>query len=140
MLDNRRWRRRSPVVEVNEMRHVLPALSVAALVAVCAGTAIAAPSASTPKLAGTWSGHYSGAFSGTFTLHWTQSGTRLGGSINLSNPKGKYGITGAVHGTAITFGAVGAGATYTGSVSGTSMSGRYKSPRGGGSWSAHKTS
>jgi hypothetical protein len=45
-----------------------------------------------------------------------------------------------VRGSAITFGAVGAGATYTGSVNGTSMSGRYKSPQGGGAWSAHKTS
>ena len=121
------------------MRHVLPGLSAVALVAVCAGTAIAAPNASAPKLAGTWSGHYSGAFSGTFTLHWTQSGSRLSGSISLSSPKGRYGISGAVHGTAITFGAVGAGATYTGSVSGKSMSGRYKSPKGGGPWSAHKS-
>jgi hypothetical protein len=45
-----------------------------------------------------------------------------------------------VHGGAITFGAVGAGAKYTGSVSGSSMSGTYSSPKGGGSWSAHKTS
>ena len=51
-------------------------------------------------LAGTWSGRYSGAFSGTFTLHWTQSGTRLSGTITLSSPKGKYGINGSVHGTA----------------------------------------
>jgi hypothetical protein len=65
---------------------------------------------------------------------------RLSGSIALSNPSGKYGISGSVHGSAITFGAVGAGATYTGSVSGKSMSGSYKSPQGGGKWSAHKTS
>jgi hypothetical protein len=45
-----------------------------------------------------------------------------------------------VQGSAIRFGAVGAGATYTGSVSGKSMSGRYKTPQGGGPWSAHKTS
>jgi hypothetical protein len=30
--------------------------------------------------------------------------------------------------------------TYTGSVSGSSMSGHYTTPKGGGSWSAHKTS
>ena len=106
---------------------------------VCFSAATALAAAPPSKLAGTWSGHYSGAFSGTFTLHWTQSGSKLGGSITLSNPKGRYGITGAVRGSAITFGAVGAGATYTGSVSGKSMSGRYKSPKGGGPWSAHKT-
>jgi hypothetical protein len=44
-----------------------------------------------------------------------------------------------VHGSAINFGAVGAGATYTGKVSGKSMSGNYESPKGGGTWSAHKT-
>ncbi len=126
---------------------VIPALCVAALLAVSSGTtAIAATTSkdthhrSSPSLAGTWSGHYSGAFSGTFTLHWKQSGSRLSGSITLSSPSGKYGITGSVHGSAIQFGAVGAGATYTGSVSGKSMSGSYKSPQGGGTWSAHKTS
>lgn len=91
-------------------------------------------------LAGTWSGQYSGAFSGTFTLHWTQSGTKLSGTITLSSPKGKYGITGSVRGSVIHFGAVGVGATYTGSASGKSMSGTWKSPQGGGAWSAQKTS
>lgn len=126
-------RRRSPLG--------VPVLWVAVLLAVCcAGTAaIAAASASKSHLAGTWSGKYSGTYSGTFTLHWTQSKSKLSGSISLSNPRGKYGINGSVNGSAITFGAVGAGATYTGSVSGTSMSGKYKSPGGGGTWSAHKT-
>jgi len=45
-----------------------------------------------------------------------------------------------VHGSGIKFGAVDFGATYTGSVSGKSMSGSYRSPQGGGTWSAHKTS
>ena len=85
-------------------------------------------------------GRYSGAFSGTFTLGWTQSGSILRGSITLSSPHGKYGIGGSVKGNAINFGAVGVGATYTGSVSGKSMSGSYKSPQGGGRWSARKTS
>ena len=91
------------------------------------------------SLAGTWLGKYSGAFSGHFTLQWTQSGTSLKGSIMLSYPSGSYGINGSAHGSAITFGAVGVGATYTGSLSGTSMSGTYNSPNGGGPWSAHKT-
>lgn len=133
----------------------IPVLWVAALLAICcSGTAIAAVSSSKlhssthhskPKphhvsLAGTWSGQYSGAFSGTFTLHWTLSKSSLNGTIALSNPKGTYGVGGSVSGSAITFGAVGAGATYTGSVSGKSMSGSYKTPKGLGTWSAHKTS
>ena len=117
------------------------ALLWAALLALCwGGAATAAEASSATPLAGTWSGKYSGAFSGTFTLHWKQSGSRLSGTIALSYPRGTYGITGSVRGSAITFGAVGAGATYTGSVSGKSMSGRYKTPQGGGAWSAHKTS
>ena len=121
---------------------VLPVLLVAALLALCSSgtTAFAGVSSSRLHLAGTWSGKYSGAYSGRFTLRWTQSGSRLIGSITLSNPSGRYGISGSVHGSAITFGAVAAGATYTGSVSGTSMSGRYRTAKGVGSWSAHKTS
>jgi len=106
------------------------------------GSATGATTAVTASvsLSGTWSGTYSGSYSGTFKLHWTQSGSKLTGSITLSNPKGRYGIGGSVRGKVIQFGAVGAGATYTGSVSGKSMSGHYKSPAGGGSWSAHKVS
>ena len=131
------------------MRLAFSVLWVAGFLAICSGgpAAIAAVSSSKAdaakphsKLAGTWSGRYSGAFSGTFTLRWTQSGSRLRGSIVLSNPGGRYGITGSVHGRAIKFGAVGAGATYTGSVSGKSMSGSYKTPQGGGKWSARKKS
>lgn len=123
------------------MSMLIPVLLVAVVVGICwSATAVASVGASRPHLAGTWSGKYSGAYSGTFTLHWTQSGSRLSGSITLSNPRGKYGISGSVTGTAIRFGAVGAGATYTGSVSGKSMSGRYQSPTGGGTWSAHKKS
>jgi len=125
-------------------------LSVAAATAICAsGSTIAAAK---PKhhhhhhhkrarsLAGRWSGSYGGAFSGTFTLKWKQSGSHLTGSIKLSHPSGTYTCTGTVHGAHIRFGAVGAGATYTGSASRRSMSGTYKTSKGGGSWSAHKTS
>jgi hypothetical protein len=117
-------------------------MGAAALLAICSSTSTAHAAASTtrPLLAGTWSGTYSGAYSGTFTIHWRKSGSRLSGTIILSNPSGKYAISGSVHGKVIAFGAVGAGATYTGSVSGKSMSGNYKSPGGGGSWSARKTS
>jgi len=95
--------------------------------------------AARPSLAGNWSGRYSGTYSGSFTLTWKQVGKRLTGTIHLSRPSGSYPITGSVTGTKINFGAVGAGATYTGSWSGKSMSGQYKSTPGGGSWSAHKT-
>ncbi len=124
----------------------LVALSLGALLVVgCTATAAFAATSSkhharSTSLAGTWSGRYSGAFSGTFRLHWKESRSRLSGTITLSSPAGTYGISGSVHGSAIQFGAVGAGATYTGSVSGKSMSGSYKSPQGGGTWSARKTS
>ncbi len=91
-------------------------------------------------LAGTWSGQYSGAYSGTFTLHWTQRGSKLVGTITLSTPHGTYDVDGSVNGKTINFGTVGAGATYTGSVSGNSMSGTYKSVPAGGTWSAKKAS
>lgn len=120
------------------------ALSLGVLVALfCSSTSIAATShshAARPSLAGTWSGTYSGAYSGTFTLKWRRTGTQLSGSIKLSKPSGTYPISGNVNGSKITFGAVGAGATYTGSWSGKSMSGHYSSANRGGSWSAHKIS
>lgn len=122
---------------------LLSAVAVLGVASVSAAASAANQPHSTkaqPKLAGTWSGRYGGAFSGTFTLHWKQSGSQLHGSIALSNPPGKYAISGKVHGKAISFGAVDVGATYTGSVSGKSMSGGYKSPQGGGTWSARKTS
>jgi hypothetical protein len=128
------------------MRLATPVLSVTALLAVfCIGTTATAVASSSraargASLAGTWSGHYSGAVSGTFKLHWTQSNSKLSGTIKLSRPSGTYGISGSVRGKAIKFGAVGVGATYTGKVSGKSMSGTWKSPSGGGTWSARKTS
>lgn len=129
-------------MHVDRSRHGLgravPILAAALLAACCAAGAGAAVGSSQPKLAGTWSGTYSGAYSGTFTLHWKQTGSRLTGSIKLSRPSGTYPITGSVTGSSIRFGAVGAGATYTGSVSGWSMSGRYKSGPRGGAWSAHR--
>jgi hypothetical protein len=92
------------------------------------------------SLTGTWSGTYRGAYHGTFTLHWTQSKSRLTGTINLSSV-GRTNITGSVRGSTIRFGTVGnaKAITYSGSVSGKSMSGTYKTGGVGGSWSAHKT-
>ena len=124
-------------------------LCIAAVLALaCSGTALAASRASSvhhppkPKsqLAGKWTGSYSGAVSGTFTIHWKQQGSTLTGTITLSNPSGKYGIGGSVKKGKIKFGAVSVGAKYKGKVSGTSMSGTWTSPRGGGNWSASKSS
>lgn len=108
----------------------------------------AAKAASAPKpasaLSGKWSGNYSGSYNGTFKLNWHQTGSHLHGTITISNPESTLSINGTVHGTAISFGTVGSMAiTYTGSVSGTSMSGSYKvaSANGstGGPWSASKS-
>lgn len=85
-------------------------------------------------------GQYSGAYQGSFNLNWQETGSSLGGTIQLSNPGGTHNITGNVQGSAITFGVVG-GVTYSGSVSSNSMSGSYQVPGGGnGSWSATKAS
>ena len=94
-------------------------------------------------LSGTWSGQYSGSFDGTFTVRWRQSGSRLHGTIHISNPDNTMPINGIVNGNAISFGTVGSTAiTYSGTVSGSSMSGNYKvhSTNGspGGPWSASK--
>ena len=125
----------------------LPALWIAGILALaCCGTALAAANASSShaatgaKLAGTWKGHYGGAVSGHFTIHWKKTGSRLHGTITLSRPQGTYGISGSVNDGKIKFGAVSVGARYKGRVRGTSMSGTWTSPEGGGSWSATKAS
>lgn len=98
-------------------------------------------SASGADLSGTWTGQYSGDFTGTFTLTWQQSGSKLSGTIDLSS-SGSTDINGTVTGDTIQFGTVGSSATtYTGTVSGNTMSGTYKvGDQAGGSWSANKGS
>ena len=117
---------------------------IAALVALaCCGTVLAAASthaATRPTLGGKWTGTYGGAVSGHFTIHWKQTGSRLHGHITLSRPSGTYSIGGSVQRGKIKFGAVSVGAKYKGAVHGTSMSGTWTSPEGGGSWSATKAS
>jgi ABC-type phosphate transport system substrate-binding protein len=103
------------------------------------------PAAATSELSGTWSGRYSGAFQGTFTLTWQQSGSKLHGTIKLSAPPDTLSINGRVTDGTIRFGTVGSvGITYSGTVSGSSMSGNYQvqSANGpvGGPWSAAKSS
>jgi len=115
-------------------------VAVAIIVGQLATTAAATnPRRASGSLTGTWSGTYNGAYRGTFILHWTESKSQLTGTIKLSNV-GRTNITGSVRGTTIRFGTVGnaRAITYSGSVSGTSMSGTYKTGGVGGSWSAHK--
>ena len=102
-----------------------------------------AAAASASSLSGKWSGQYSGAYQGTFILRWHQSGSRLNGTITLSS-RGTLAIHGRVAGGAIRFGTVGSQSiTYSGTVSGSSMSGTYQvhTPNGavGGPWSASKS-
>jgi len=73
-------------------------------------------------------------------IHWRKTGSMLHGSITLSRPQGTYNISGSVNNGKIKFGAVSVGAKYKGKVRGTSMSGTWTSPRGGGTWSATKSS
>jgi hypothetical protein len=113
-------------------------LWVAALLAICGSAAASRVPTRPLQLGGTWTGTYSGTFSGTFTIHWREVRTTLRGSIALSRPSGTFTITGKVTGRQIQFGAVGAGATYTGSATKSSMSGSYKTAQGGGTWSAQK--
>jgi glucan 1,3-beta-glucosidase len=113
---------------------------------VASSSAPSSAAASTSELSGSWSGTYSGAYQGTFNLSWTQSGSTLSGTIEVSGLGGSpTHVSGTLHGSSIQFGTVGSQSiTYTGSVSGSSMSGTYQvhSPAGsaGGSWSASKTS
>jgi hypothetical protein len=97
-------------------------------------------SGSDTGLSGKWSGQYSGAFTGTFTLTWQQSESKLSGTIHLSSGQSPH-INGSVNGNTIRFGTVGSTAiTYSGMVSGNSMSGTYKVQTSngsvGGQWSA----
>lgn len=109
-----------------------------------AAPASSAAAADSGALSGTWSGQYGGSYQGTFTLNWQQSGSSLSGQITLSAPAQTLPINGTVNGGSIQFGTVGSTAiTYSGSVSGSSMSGTYKvgtdSDAQGGNWSASKS-
>jgi hypothetical protein len=97
-------------------------------------------------LSGKWSGSYSGSYNGTFKLSWQQSGANLNGTIKVSSfGDAATRIRGTVQGSSIRFGTVGSQAiTYSGSVSGSSMSGTWKiqaggRAMGGGSWHASRS-
>ncbi len=105
-----------------------------------ASTKQAAAPAAPGALTGKWSGTYSGSYHGTFSLHWVQTGSHLHGTINVSQLGNHIPLNGTVNGSHITFGTVGSTRiTYTGTVSGNSMSGTYQvNGAGGGPWSASK--
>lgn len=99
----------------------------------------ASAAAPTVDLTGTWSGTYSGVASGTFKLTWTQTGSGLNGTIDVSSAPSTLPISGTVVGSTIQFGSVG-GIQYSGTVSGNSMSGTWVAGPGstGNTWSASK--
>jgi len=112
-----------------------------------ASTTSAATSAAATNsgaLSGAWRGQYSGSYQGTFNLNWQQSSSKLSGTIQLSNPGTTVPIHGSVNGSTISFGTVGSTSiTYSGSVSGNSMSGTYTVATAngstGGTWSASRS-
>jgi hypothetical protein len=122
--------------------------SAAAASTPTAGTPAASSSApaAVNGLSGNWTGQYSGASQGHFTLQWTQSGSALSGTIRLETDGVTMPIQGTVVGSSIRFGTVGSsGITYTGMVSGNSMSGSYKLVAANGTtfsgpWSAARSS
>jgi hypothetical protein len=121
-----------------------PATATGAATPTTSEPATTSTPATTPAssgVSGTWSGEYSGAYSGTFVLNWTQSGSSLNGKIKISAPPSTLKVNGTLAGSTIQFGTVGSLAiTYSGSVSGSSMSGSYTvGGATGGSWKANKT-
>ena len=113
-----------------------------------ASSAASSPAAShapaSAELSGKWNGSYSGSYNGTFVLRWHQRGSALSGHITLSNPSTTLPIHGTVKNGKISFGTVGStDITYSGTVSGSSMSGSYQvhtsAGTPGGPWSASKS-
>lgn len=117
-----------------------------ATTATTAATATSAAAAATGGLSGTWSGDYTqtspAPAAGTFTLAWQQSGSNVTGTINIPGACNACPISATVNGSSVTFGVVALGGiTYTGTVSGSSMSGTYATADSStkGTWKASKT-
>ena len=90
---------------------------------------------------GRWSGKYSGTYSGSFTLTWKLAKSKLSGTITLSKPKGQVRHHRQAWASAARSASesVAVGATYTGSVTGLKMSGKYNTPAAGAAaGSAHE--
>ena len=109
-------------------------------------TTTATTTAAGGGLTGTWSGDYQQTApspdSGTFTLHWQQSGSNVTGTIDIAGACSACPISATVNGSSVTFGVVALGGiTYTGTVSGNTMSGTYATADSSykGTWKASKT-
>jgi hypothetical protein len=94
---------------------------------------------------GTWTDTSPDHSTGSFQLRWQEQGTALTGTIVVNGTRCLTNgtITGGLNGDTISFGAV-AGqvvVTYTGKVSGTTMSGTYGTACGNavGTWQASKS-
>ena len=87
------------------------------------------------NLSGTWAGLCTGPFNGFCSLTWTRTAHALDGTFMLSSPPENLHISGNLTGSTISFGAGGV-ATFTGTVSGSTMSGSYTDIANGktGSW------
>ena len=86
-------------------------------------------------LSGTWAGECTGPFNGFCSLTWTQTAHALDGTFMLSSPPDTLHISGNLTGSTISFGAVGV-VTFTGTLSGSTLSGSYTDIANGktGSW------
>lgn len=100
-------------------------------------TPIATQTPLSVDLGGTWAGLCTGPFNGFCSVTWTQTANALDGTFTLSSPPDKLlHISGNLTGSTISFGAVGV-VTFTGSLSGSTLSGSYTVIANGktGSWS-----
>ena len=120
--------------------HIPRLVSVVSVVAVVALCCTGGATASTQSLAGKWSGRYSGDYSGTLKLRLRQSGSKLQGSITYSTPKGTFSIHGTVRQGKVRFTVASFGITFSGTVHGTKMAGRWSGQGSSGRWNAHKVS
>jgi hypothetical protein len=113
--------------------------SAAAPSSAASSTAASSPAAE-DKIAGTWNGTFTGGTSsGMFKVVFTQQGETIAGNITITGNGGNAQgpIRGKLTGSNITFGAVGGTAiSFTGSFSGNSMSGTYRSGTDTGTWKA----
>jgi hypothetical protein len=88
-----------------------------------------------PDLSGTWAGLCTGPFNGFCSLTWTQAVNALDGTFTLSSPPDNLHISGNLTGSTMRFGAAGV-ITFTGTLSGSTMSGSYTDIANGkmGTW------
>ena len=128
---------------MTSVRRTAPWVAGAVLALACCGTALAASSAHHPPAHVETRRQVDGQLQRRRfgSLHDSLEADRLAAARahHALESEGTYGISGSVTSGKIKFGAVSVGAKYKGKVRGTSMSGTWTSPQGGGSWSATKS-